>query len=178
MPSGTYHPGRKARIEVDEAANQVSFYDNNSDEFLEIHRLAEEGVVGQCIRHSNQNRDRKTKHAELIDKVREGFGRHELTDEFITRIIKDKPRYSRDHMSLIVRQQKKYTKDELLNAVSYCVERELFSANDLGDVLEYFAVPQEEAISPVIKLPLKYSIVTAEKRPLDTYASLSDVRGA
>ena len=177
LPIDTYRPGRKARIEVDEPAKQVSFYDNSTDELLEVHKLVEAGIVGKYIRHSNQNRDRITKLAELVDKVCESFGRYELTNEFVTHIIKKYPRHSRDHLSQIARQQAKYSKDELFNAVSYCTERELFSANDLSDVLEYFAVTQEISMIPQIKLPLKYSIVTAERRPLDTYASLSDVRG-
>ena len=177
MPSGTYRPGGMARIEANKDIGRVRFYDSCSGELLEEHKLADEGVVGQCIRHSHPERDRKTRHKELIEKVLDGFGRDELAGQFITNILAAKPRYTRDQMSMIVRQQEKHNKDELLRAAAYCMERELFSATDFGDVLEYFAVTQETPKPSIIQLPLKYSIVTAEKRPLDTYASLSGVRG-
>lgn len=62
--------------------------------------------------------------------------------------------------------------DELLRAVSYCVERELFTATDFGDTLEYFAVKRDPPKASEVPLPLKYSLVTAERRPIDSYASL------
>lgn len=83
-----------------------------------------------------------------------------------------KPRYTRDQMSMVARLQEKYTRDELLRAVCYCMERELFTATDFGDTLEYFAVKRETSKLDRIPLPLKYSLITAEKRPLDAYASL------
>jgi len=83
-----------------------------------------------------------------------------------------KPRYTRDQMSMVARLQARYGKDELFRAVSYCMERELFTATDFGDTLEYFAVKQDTPKTAVTSLPLKYSLVTAQERPLDAYASL------
>ena len=177
MPKGTYSPGRTARIEPDDAAGRVRFYDSVSDELLEDHKLAAEGVVGKCIRDTHPQRDRKTQYKELIDKTLEGFGRDELAEKFITQIIALKPRYTRDQMSVIIRHQEKHDKENLLRAVSYCMERELFSATDFGDTLEYFAITHEPPPPTIEKLPIKYSIVTAEKRLLDTYSSLSAARG-
>jgi len=177
LPSGTYQPGRRARIETDDADGKICFYDSSDNEFLYEHKLAEEGVVGKCIRNCHPHRNRKTPHKDLVDKVRDGFGRHEITEEFVNLVIAEKPRYTRDQMSIIKRHQEKYTKDELLNAVSYCMARELFSASDLGDALGYFATDKDIPLMQLSELPLKYSIVTAEKRPLDTYASLSGVEG-
>jgi len=173
MPKGTYLPGRKSRIEVDEASGLVRFYDYHSGELLEEHSLAV--GVGKCVRNSRNShpqRDSKTKYRELIDKVLEGFGRDEQAEIFIESMMALKPRYTRDQMSMVARLQERYTRDELLRAVSYCMERELFTATDFGDTLEYFAVKRETGKPSGIPLPLKYSLITAEKRPLDAYASL------
>jgi len=177
LPAGSYSPGRMARIEADKTSGQVRFYDSQSDELLEELKLAGEGVVGQCIRPGHPDRDRRTQHNKLVEKVINGFGQSELAEQFVVHILAAKPRYTRDQMSIIVRHQEKYSRDELLNAVSYCMERELFSATDFGDVLEYFLTKQEIPRQTIIQLPIKYSIVTAEKRSLDTYASLSEMRG-
>ena len=177
MPKGTYSPGRKARIEVDNNAGLVRFYDSQSGEFLEELQLAPEGVKGKCIRNNHPQRDRKTQHKELIEKVLDGFNRDEQAGAFVESVLATKPRYTRDQMSMIIRLQEKFSKDELSKAISYCMERELYSATDFGDTLEYFADTQEYPAIATISLPLKYSIVNAEIRPLDTYASLSGMNG-
>ena len=41
------------------------------------------------------------------------------------------------------------------------MERELFTATDFGDTLEYFAIKQEPGENNGIKLPVKYRVVTA-----------------
>jgi transposase len=177
MPKGTYQPGRKALIETDEAAGLIRFYDIRSGEVLEEHKLAPSCVKGKCIRNNHPQRDRRTQHKELIEKVLEGFGQSEQAEIFIGHMLALKPRYTRDQMSMVVRLQEKYTQEELCRALSYCMERELFTATDFGDTLEYFAVKQEQQKPSRIRLPLKYSLVTAERRPLDTYASMSGVNG-
>lgn len=172
MPKGTYQPGRKARIEVDENAGTIRFYDHRSGEFLEEHELAR-GVTGKNIRNTRPYRDSQTKHKDLVCKVLDGFGRDEQADTYISHMLALKPRYTRDQMSMVVLLQEKYDKDELARAVSYCMERELFTASDFKDTLEYFAVKRESPKAPITQLPLKYSHITAEKRSLDAYTSLS-----
>lgn len=83
-----------------------------------------------------------------------------------------KPRYTRDQMSRLARLQEQYSKEELFRAIAYCMERELFTATDFTDTLEYFSVKQDARKPTGVNLPLKYSLVTAQERPLDTYASL------
>ena len=173
MPKGTYRPGRKARIEVEEATGLARFYDYHSGELLEEYSLAQ--GVGKHVRHSiyaHPQRDSKTQHRELIDKVLEGFGRDGEAELFVGSMMALKPRYTRDQLSMIRRFQEKYAPDELKRAVSYCMERELFTATDFGDTLEYFSVKKEPEKTTVIELPLKYSLITAEKRPLAAYATL------
>lgn len=173
MPKGTYRPGRKARIEVEEATNLARFYDALSGELLEEYTVA--AGVGKHVRHSSYahpQRDSKTRHEELVSKVLEGFGRDEVAELFVGSMMALKPRYTRDQLSMVAKLQEKYAPDELMRAVSYCMERELFTATDFGDTLEYFAVKKEPVKTGVIELPLKYSLVTAEKRPLTAYASL------
>ena len=88
---------------------------------------------------------------------------------FIERIMDKYPRYIRDQLSIIRKTQEFYTKPEFKRALDYCTERELYSANDLRDTLEYFRSEEPFSISVAINLPLKYSAVRAEVRPLSVY---------
>lgn len=170
LPRGTYQPGRKARIEADENAGIIRFFDHTTGELLEELRLAQ--GIGQCIRNDHPQRDRTTRYRELIDKVLSGFGMNENAVIFVENMMALKPRYARDQLSMVAKFQQKYTGDELLRAVTYCMERTLFTATDFGDTLEYFAVKQDMPKSSDTSLPLKYSLVTAQQRPLSAYAAL------
>ena len=56
MPKGTYSPGRKVKIETDEERQKISFLDIEDGSLIEEHKLND--GIGQCIRHSNPERDR------------------------------------------------------------------------------------------------------------------------
>lgn len=133
--------------------------------------------TGKCIRNSHPDRDRTTKYAELIEKAKTGFSGEEVAQTFVAQLIQRKPRYVRDQLSAVVKLQEKFTKAELLRAVSYCVERALFTATDFRDTLEYFAVKQAQPCAEGSALSLKYSLVTAQERPLSAYAALAEGGG-
>ncbi|MDL2214475.1 IS21 family transposase [Clostridia bacterium OttesenSCG-928-O13] len=170
MPQGTYRPGRRARIEADEQQNVIRFFDHESGELLEQLPLAQ--GIGQCIRNAHPGRDKKTQHKKLLDQALEKFGQDEQAVAFLEGMLALKPRYTRDQLCMVIRLQEQYSPQELSRAASYCVERELFTATDFGDTLEYFAIKQEPYENTGIKLPVKYRVVTAQQRPLEAYAAL------
>lgn len=170
MPKGTYWPGRQVRIEVDEQAGLVRFFDHLGGELLEEHRL--EPGIGKRVGNNHPQRDKKTQHKELIDKALQGFEGDEQARVFLDHMLILKPRYTRDQISMVIRLQERYNRDELLRAVAYCTERELFTATDFGDTLEYFAIKSERPENTGVPLPVKYRLVTAQQRPLAAYASL------
>lgn len=170
MPIGTYRPGRRVRIETDELRNRVRFFDCETQALVEELPLAQ--GIGKCVRNNHPQRDKKTQHKVLVDKVIAGFAHDERAQLFLERMLDLKPRYTRDQMSMVIRLQERYTQEELLRAVEYCIERELYTASDLGDTLEYFAIKPEPHENRGVPLPVKYRLITAQQRPLDTYAGL------
>lgn len=52
--------------------------------------------------------------------------------------------------------QEKYELPSLMRAIDYCTERELFSATDLKDTLEYFSHDEPKAEKVNVDLPAKY----------------------
>lgn len=168
MPNGTYRPSRQARIEED--GNILRFFDAETDEPLEELPLAV--GVGKCVRNTHPQRDRRTQHKDLLDKALAGFGGGEQAMDFIERMLELKPRYTRDQLCILIRLQEKYDRVELMRAIDYCLQRELFTATDFGDTLEYFSLKTEPSKNSGVPLPIKYSVVRAQERPLDAYAGL------
>ena len=98
MPYGTYAPNRNARIEVDDAKKQVSFYDSQTGEFLEKLPLSE--GIGRAVRNTHPERNRTAKHKELLDKVLLGFrdntqSLNPQASAFVENMLALKPRYRR-----------------------------------------------------------------------------------
>ena len=170
MPLGTYQPGRKVRIEAEEEAGMVRFFDQESDELLQTHTLSL--GAGRLVRTTHADRPRHQKLIELRRQVLQGFGDTELSERFVEGILLRKPRYAKDQMNWLIRLQRLSTPEELDTAVAYCLERGLFGASDFRDTLEYFkSKPEPPRLAPVM-LPLKYSLVIANQRPIQAYSSL------
>ncbi len=168
VPKGTYFPGRTARIEADAQAGRVTFYDAKTNEWLAAHNISYS--KGRFVSlPKNMDRFHETKYEALKAKVLAWFGDMPHADSFIGKIMALYPRYIRDQLSIIAKCQAQYSKDEMQNALSYCEQRELFSANDLRDTLEYFREAQPLPVLKDVELPIKYSVVRAQARPVDTY---------
>lgn len=170
VPKGTYMPGRCAKIEDNNG--KVRFYDSVTGEFLVEHEL-ETSRVGRLVQiPRNSERFKQTKYDNLKIKVLKGFSGLESAEMYVERIMERYPRYIRDQLSIIDKAQEIYSKDELEAALTYCVERDLFSATDFRDTLEYFRQESVERYSETnIKLPVKYSMVKAQQRDISVYLS-------
>ena len=175
MPKGTYTPGKKVRIETDEIAGIVKFFDLKSNTIIEEYPISL--GVGKCIRNGHPERDRFANYEELKERAILGFDKDETAKAFVENIISTKPRYVRDQLSIIVKLQAEYKIEELKSAISYCFERNLFSAVDLRDTVRFFNEKNETPQIKKITIPIKYSIVVAQKRSLETYANLFPMGG-
>jgi transposase len=173
VPKGTYYPGRKAEIHANAKSGEVTFYDVKTQELLAEHKICED--VGKLVRLAkNVDRFKETRYNALMIKVRKGFENVARADEYIRRIAEKYPRYVRDQLSIISLMQERFGRAELSNALDYCFERELYSATDFRDTLEYFKRAEPEAqISKESKIPLvlpaKYTVVRAQTRPVSAY---------
>lgn len=171
VPKGSYFPGRKARIEADDEKGTVSFFDAVSGELLATHDI-HYGVGKGVGLPRNSERFKETKYETLKVTVLQWFEDFPVAVDYIKRVIEKYPRYVRDQLTIIRKTQELYTKPELERALTYCTERDLYSANDLRDTLEYFRREEPISIAIEIRLPVKYSAIRAEVRPLSTYDAL------
>lgn len=171
VPKGTYFPGRMARIEADVQTGRVTFYDAKSNELLAGHNISYS--KGRFVSlPKNGERFKTTKYESLKTKVTQTFGEMPGAEDFITKIMELYPRYIRDQLSIISKCQERYGKPELERALRYCEERELFSANDFRDTLEYFREAEPMPVLRPLELPVKYSVIRAEIRPVSAYIAM------
>jgi transposase len=166
VPKGTYLPGRKARVEVD--GEKVRFCDTKTGELLAEHTIYQ-GKGKKVLLPKNAARFKETKYTDLKAKVLKAFEGISGADDYINRIMELFPRYIRDQLSIISKAQEDYTKDELHKALAYCMERELYSANDLRDTLVYLRSDDAKMALKPVALPAKYSNVRAQERSIDSY---------
>jgi hypothetical protein len=66
-----------------------------------------------------------------------------------------------------------YAKQELSDALNYCVEHDLYSANDFRDTLKFLAQPKPAAPVKRGELPIKYSSVQAQTRSVGVYGQMT-----
>ena len=169
MPKGTYAPGKKVRIEADETSNRVRFYDFKDNAFIDEYTIAD--GVGKCVRNEHLERDRFSKLQSIKDKVFTGYISPEGT-RFVEKIIEAKPRYVLDQLGILLKLTELYSADELHRAAVYCLDKQIESANDFRDTLEYFKQLKPLPVKCSGTIPVKYSVVIAQTRPIEVYASL------
>lgn len=170
MPKGTYQPGRNVQIEVDDAEKTVRFFDIHDHSLIEEH-LIHHGI-GKCVRNMHPERDKTIKYQELKQKVLSEFYENKQAQQFIENMAALKPRYVKDQLTIVAKLQAQYNDEEIDVAINYCLERNLFSATDLKDTVEYFKQKQDIPHIEKVRLPVKYSIIVAQTRSIDAYAAL------
>ena len=172
VPKGSYIPGRQARVETD--GETVQFLDVRTGELLAEHKI--DGRIGKLVplpkNHERFKNEKPKRREELKTTVLSGFSDCGGADIFVEKITEKYPRYICDQLLIIKNQQEKYGQSELSAALAYCIERELFSANDFRDTLEYFR--NQQPVIPIreVKLDIKYSVITAQIRDLSVYSAI------
>jgi len=166
VPKGTYFPGREASISVDMGNGTVSFCDKETGEFLAKHTI-ESNAVGKLVRlPKNVCRNGNDKLDELKIKVLEAFP--EMVS-YIEKLIVKYPRYTSEQLRIILKCTEQYSESALSNALEYCASKDLISANDFRDTLEFFRADEQKIIPKPVLLPEKYQMVQAAVRSLDSY---------
>jgi len=169
VPKGTYSPGREAIISVDEQNGTVTFCDKETGEFFATHHIAY-GVVGKKVSIAkNSDRFCQTKYDDLKIKVLSAYDGICHAVEYMDGLIEKYPRYARDQLRIMNSCAEMYDRDELRNALDYCVARDLVSANDFRDTLMFFRIGETKITTDAIELPSKYQIVQTQTRSLDSY---------
>jgi hypothetical protein len=117
VPKGTYSPGKQARIEVEN--DMVKFFDIKTGEMFSEHEISC-GFGNLVSLPHNAERFQNSKWEELKVEVLSGFSGCEGGETFVCKIVEKYPRYIRDQLGIIKKQQEKFSKSKLSAALKYC----------------------------------------------------------
>ena len=181
VPVGTYHRDKRVYMVVDDEKDTIDITDTVTGEIYATHPLCHE--KGQLIGKSERSeRDKSSTVKALEEALKELFDNDELVGPFLDHIHQEKPRYYRDQLGVIKKLFEEWNKEEILNGVKYCSEKELYSANDLKSCIIYLT---QEALDKhrakardSTPLPEKYRGDKPEVRSLSTYENAMDERSA
>jgi len=176
VPKGTYFPGRKARIVLDEQGENVSFYDAKTGELLAEHTV--DKGVGRLVRLKRNTGRGAGKMANLLkDKILAALDGFDDAKIYVEWLIEKYPRYVRDQLRIMYQCVTGYSREELKKALDYCVERDLISANDFRDTLVFFRQDEPKIIPTPVVLPVKYQTVAPKIRNIADYIQAAKKRG-
>ena len=129
---------------------------------------------GMLVQNANHLRDRSGS----IDRMQEELDAllNGQASDFLQAIRTDMSRYARDQFKLIRTLYDRYGLAAMKDAINFCRDSRLFSANYMKDYLEHSALPIVVQSLPVIPISNRKYHVTTEKRPLEVYAKVGSCR--
>ena len=166
VPYGTYAADKEVVLSVEDGKLRII---SRAGDILAIHEICLE--KGRLIKHKSHKRDRNEKIRTLRDRTVALLG--EEFRGYIEAMCEAKPRYARDQLAIVLAACETYGRETVLNAVRYCQERELHSANDLRDAAVMIGVSApSKPDDSMNRIPLgdeRYH-VPVQKRDLSVYA--------
>ena len=167
VPKGTYSPGKKVFMVVEEAS--ISVTDILTGEIYATHPLCHD--KGKLIGQKRNDRDTNKSLLEQERMIQQLFQEDRLVTPFLEHIHQEKPRYYRDQLGAIRQLFEDWNTELLIHGLHYCSEKELYSAGDLKSSIIYLA---QLKIEPKKKekltaLPSKYRGNAPEIRDLSVY---------
>ena len=144
VPVGTYK-GTGTQVIVKECGNNVEVY-TLKEEFICSHVLSSE--KGKTIANTNHKRDTSKSLDELFNQVIILFSNEDLAKTYLRSIKEKFPRYTRDHLQVILKALTDVDKTVADKTLEFCIKNMLVNANEFEQVLH---VVQMEKIKPINK---------------------------
>lgn len=172
VPLGTYKSGGDNTVHIRIVEGQLVIEQSQSEEPLAIHPLSK--GKGQLIKNANHGRDRSKGIAAYMKTVKKSFENPEKIQLFLDEVQRQYPRYIRDQLQILHKAADRY-KPYIQSALDICIERALYSANDLRDIAKHLAEAEtyEEPLTDGISQNTsRYSEEKAAVRELQGYLKI------
>lgn len=172
VPLGTYEPGKEVGLKIIDDQKLLQIIDLETGEVIGEHSIR--NGKGLLIQNSNHLRDHSQRIHELYQDTHENLGNTVESKLLLDMIKTTRHRYVRDQYSLINRFVQGLAPEMIQKAVSFVIERELWSATAFVSVLQNLDnLPDNHINDEKISLPLpeKYKIIT-EVRDIAEYEKL------
>ena len=167
LPLGTYGKLKTVYLSVEGDILQIM---DRVGEPLAIHRICAE--KGKLVKLDGHRRDKASRIIELRDKAIALLG--EDFREYLTVMCEEKPRYVKEQLDLVVSACEGYGRERVLDAVRYCQNMALFSANDLNDAVQsMYGQPSSPPQSARLPVEDERYHIHVQKRPLSVYTEVA-----
>jgi len=170
LPLGTY--GKQKKVVIEPVEQKLNIYTVTGDKIITYQLCLEKG---RLIKADAFRREPDKKISDRLDKTILLLG--EEFREYLTALCTKKPRYVKEQLGLVIKTCEAYGRETALNAVEYCTDNDLFSANDLAGAA---AVLCEKM--PAIPFPPRLPVederyhISVQKRPLSVYSVVAAAR--
>lgn len=131
LPVGTYKgEGTQVCVKVKDNILQIFDLQKNLIRSCEVSLLK-----GQNIPIKDRKRDTSKSIVELMEQIYTHFANKEQIKDFIQQIRKNYPRYTRDHLQVIMKAIDGCDQDVKDHTLEFCINNELFNGSDFEQVL-------------------------------------------
>ncbi len=168
LPKGTYSHGKK--VELIQKSTSIILRDIEASKILVTHTL--NLGKGNLVKIIHPERDINTPLEKVLEKAFMALGSSDNAEVFLENIRREKSRYIKDQLGLILKSVEGHDNEMIQKALCYCIERSLWSATMLKDVLQYLKDDNKAAAidnSASIEIPSKYRGQKPEVRNIREY---------
>jgi len=131
LPMGTY-TGAGTQVEVKENENMLELYHPDGS-LICTHPISMQ--KGQTISNTNHRRDTSISLNEMIVQTSNGFTDKELGLTYIWQIKSKYPRYTRDHLQVMLKALQEADQVAVDKTLEFCIKNELYNAHEFEQVL-------------------------------------------
>lgn len=172
VPKGTYEPGKQVKLVIKN--NSLDIVDILSHEIIAHHVISNK--KGELVRLNHPERNISKSAEEMYLKALKILGSTDSAKTLLDNIRKEKSRYCRDQLGVIVKVAVNYDSDTINKSIEYCVCRRLWSASMFKDTLEHISLEKDRNIvkNPLLKnpsIPSKCKGVKPEVRSISEYTN-------
>jgi transposase len=162
LPMGTYQ-GIGTQVLIKEKDNILEIYSLNQS-FICTYPVS--SLKGQTITNSNHKRDTSRSLDEMINQTGNYFTNKELALNYVQRIRELLPRYTRDHLQVIIKALTKADQVSADKALDFCLKNDLINGYEFEQVLHVHLAETELSFPKTeIKLLDKNNLVKAGQIP-------------
>lgn len=174
VPKGTYHPNLRVKLVIDKTSMIIT--DATTGEIYARHTISNDR--GKIVSLNHSDRELNKKLIEVYDEVLRYFTDQGMATEFLEGIRKDKPRYFKDQLNVILKVCIESEKCIMDTSLAYCLKYNLYSAGDFKAAAEYYKElnkePERASSAPVPGLSDKYKTLNPKVRDINEYRKLME----
>jgi hypothetical protein len=162
LPQGTYTK-EETIVLIRQQDDKIEIYTSNKN-LICTHQISSE--KGKTIINTDHRRDKSASIKEMIKAASELFNDTEKAVKYFEKIQSELPRYTRDHLQVIIRTLKDIPQNIADDTLDFCMRNGNFDGHDFESVA--FVLWDSSAIAnktPEVKLMNKNNLNKANERP-------------